>query len=225
MAELILALDLDDGAAALALLERLPQSAWVKIGSVLFTGEGPALVRAVKQRGHRVFLDLKWHDIPNTVRGAVRQARGLGVDMVTVHTLGGEAMMAAAKDEAGEGLAVVGVTVLTSHDQASFGAVVGRPVAVENEVGRLVAAAKGAGIDGVVSSPAEVSHAARVFGSGAILVTPGIRSATDPRDDQARVATVGEAAQAGSTHLVVGRPVLRAADPAQAWAKLAGELK
>ncbi len=224
MADLILALDLDDGAAALALLQRLPDTAWVKIGSVLFTGEGPSLVRAVKARGHRVFLDLKWHDIPNTVRGAVRQARGLGVDMVTVHTLGGEAMMAAAKEEAGDDLAVVGVTVLTSHDSASFGAVLGRPVVVEDEVGRLVATAKAAGIDGVVSSPAEVSRAAAVFGPGALLVTPGIRSATDSRDDQARVATVGEAVRAGSTHLVVGRPVLRAPDPGLAWARLAGEL-
>ncbi|MHB1326898.1 MAG: orotidine-5'-phosphate decarboxylase, partial [Gemmatimonadales bacterium] len=209
MAELILALDLDDGAAGLALLERLPETAWVKIGSILFTGGGPDLVRAVKRRGHRVFLDLKWHDIPHTVRGAVKQARGLGVDMVTVHTLGGQGMMAAAKDAAGDRLAVVGVTVLTSHDPDSFGAVVGRSVVVEEEVVRLVAAAKGAGIDGVVSSPAEVSVAAAAFGPGGLLVTPGIRSASDPRDDQARVATVAEAVQAGSTHLVVGRPVLR----------------
>lgn len=224
MAELILALDLDEGAAALALLERLPETAWVKLGSVLFTSEGPTLVRTVKARGHRVFLDLKWHDIPNTVRGAIRQARRLGVDMVTVHTLGGEAMMAAAKEEAGAGLAVVGVTVLTSHDRASFGEVLGRPIVVEDEVARLVTSARRAGVDGVVSSPAEVTRAAGILGAGAILVTPGIRSAADPRDDQARVATVGEAVRAGSTHLVVGRPVLRAADPGAAWRNLVGEL-
>jgi len=122
MAELILALDLPDGASALRLLDGLPAVRWVKVGSILMTREGPDLVDRLNQRGLSVFLDLKWHDIPNTVAGAVRAAVGAGVRMVTVHTLGGVEMMEAAAAAAGAAVTVVGVTVLTSHSAASYAA-------------------------------------------------------------------------------------------------------
>ena len=123
MAEIILALDMASGGEALGLLDRLPEARWVKVGSILFTSEGPPLVRELRRRGLEVFLDLKWHDIPNTVAGSVASARELGVAMATVHTLGGIPMMRAAQEAAGGAVALVGVTVLTSHDDASFGQV------------------------------------------------------------------------------------------------------
>ena len=157
MAELIVALDLPNTSAALALVDRLRGVRWVKVGSVLFTREGPELVRELAGRSIQVFLDLKWHDIPNTVADAVAGARELGVAMATLHTLGGTAMMQAAV-AAGGGLALVGVTVLTSHDDASYGRAIGRmDVNVEQEVGRLAVEAERAGLAGVVCSPREVA--------------------------------------------------------------------
>ncbi|MGE0555987.1 MAG: orotidine-5'-phosphate decarboxylase, partial [Gemmatimonadales bacterium] len=217
MAELVLALDVGTADEAIHLLDRLPDVRWVKVGSILYSAQGPAVVERLQSRGLSVFLDLKWHDIPNTVAGAVSQARALGVQMVTVHALGGPAMIRAAKDAAGDGLSVVAVTVLTSHDAESWSNVVGRRVmGVGAEVERLARLAVGAGADGVVSSPEEVAALRAALGPAALLVTPGIRSAADERGDQARVATVKTAVAAGSTHLVVGRPVLRAADPVAA---------
>ncbi len=226
MAELVLALDLPDRDASLRVLDRIPTVGWVKLGSVLFTRTGPALISELKGRGLRVFLDLKWHDIPNTVQGAVAQARDAGVDMVTVHALGGPAMLAAAKEAAGNGMAVVAVTVLTSHSAAELGQLLGRAEAKpEVEVLRLARAARQAGVDGVVSSPLETAMLRAELGPAALLVTPGIRGATDPKGDQTRTATAAEAASAGSTHLVVGRPVLQAVDPAAAWASLQGSIR
>lgn len=225
MAELVLALDVGTADEAIHLLDRLPDVRWVKVGSILYSAQGPAVVERLQSRGLSVFLDLKWHDIPNTVAGAVSQARALGVQMVTVHALGGPAMIRAAKDAAGDGLSVVAVTVLTSHDAESWSNVVGRRVmGVGAEVERLARLAVGAGADGVVSSPEEVAALRAALGPAALLVTPGIRSAADERGDQARVATVKTAVAAGSTHLVVGRPVLRAADPVAAWSGLVGDL-
>ena len=126
MAEVVLALDLPSGQEALRMLERLPVTPWVKLGSILMTREGAPLVRTLITRGHRVFLDLKWHDIPNTVAGAVRAARELGVSMATVHALGGRTMMEAAAEAAGGELELVAVTVLTSHDPASYARALGR---------------------------------------------------------------------------------------------------
>lgn len=225
MAELVLALDLASREAADQLLGRIPDVRWVKLGSVLFTRAGPSMVTSLKDRGYHVFLDLKWHDIPNTVVGAVRGARAMGVDMVTVHTLGGRAMMAAAKEAAGPELAVVGVTVLTSHDPVGFADVVGRkPVDLAAEVERLAELARVAGIDGVVASALETARLRTLLGPDKLLVTPGIRGRGDRPGDQVRVATAGDAARAGSTHLVVGRPVIEAADSAAAWAALAAEI-
>ena len=224
MAEVVLALDLPTGTEAMRLLERVPSASWVKVGSILMTREGAPLVRSLVARGHRVFLDLKWHDIPNTVAGAVRAARELGVTMATVHTLGGRTMMEAATEAAGGVLALVGVTVLTSHDEVSYARAVGRDgIAVGDEVARLADEAVAAGLAGVVCSPAEIEVVRRVLPEGARVVVPGIRAESDAAGDQVRIATAGAAAAAGATHLVVGRPIIHAADPAAALARLAAE--
>lgn len=224
MAEVVLALDLPSATGAMRLLERLPGTPWVKVGSLLMTREGAPLVRALVARGHRVFLDLKWHDIPNTVAGAVRAARELGVAMATVHTLGGRTMMEAATEAAGGAVALVGVTVLTSHDEGSYGLAVGREsVGLGDEVARLADEAVAAGLAGVVCSPAEIEMVRRVLPDGGRIVVPGIRSETDAAGDQVRVATAAAAAGAGATHLVVGRPILLDRDPAAALARLTRE--
>ena len=218
MAELILALDTPRGADALRLLDQLPVLQWVKVGSILMTREGPDFVRQLTGRGLNVFLDLKWHDIPNTVAGAVAAARELGVSMATVHTLGGRVMLEGAALAAGGELALVGVTVLTSHDSAGYGQAVGRTdvdLAGEAERQALVAAA--AGLQGVVCSPEEVSLLRKRLGPEARIVVPGIRRRADGTGDQARVASAKDAVSNGATHLVVGRPILQAPDPASAF--------
>ncbi len=221
MAELIVALDLPDAPGAVELLDRLPDGCQVKLGSVLVTAAGSGFVRGVVAGGHQVFLDLKWHDIPNTVAGAVRAARGLGVGMVTVHALGGPAMIEAAVEAAGGALKVVAVTALTSHSAAQFGEIVGRPVAdMGGEVARLAEMAVSAGADGVVCSPHEVRLIAPLL-TGRRIVVPGIRRAGDDPGDQARAADPATAVASGATHLVVGRPIIGAADPAAAWAEFA----
>lgn len=213
MAELILALDLP-GPDARRLLDRLPQARWVKVGSILYLREGPALIRELVARGLKVFLDLKWHDIPNTVGEAVGAARELQVSMATVHTLGGEAMMAAAARAAGPDLGIVGVSVLTSHSAESYATAVGRStVDVLDEVRRLSSAAVRSGLRGVVCSPLEVEPVRAHVALGGWIVVPGIRRLGDRAGDQVRTATPAEAARAGATHLVVGRPILQAADP------------
>jgi orotidine-5'-phosphate decarboxylase len=218
MAELILALDVPHAGAALGLLDRLPDVRWVKVGSVLMTREGPELVRELVGRSLHVFLDLKWHDIPNTVAEAVAGARELGVSMATVHVAGGSAMMMAASAAARDALALVGVTVLTSHDAASYGGAVGRAeVDLDREVVRLADEAWRAGLAGVVCSPREIALVRGVVGRGARIVVPGIRRRSDAVSDQVRVGSAAEAATAGATHLVIGRPVLLAADPAAAF--------
>jgi len=224
MAEVIIALDLPGGSEAIRLLDRLPDARWVKVGSILMTREGPDLIRVLTDRGLRVFLDLKWHDIPNTVAEAVSSARALGVSMATVHTLGGMRMMEAAAVAADGRLGVVGVTVLTSHDAASYARAVGRPeVDLSREVERQSGEAMRAGLAGVVCSPQEVALVRSVVGSEAWIVVPGIRGRGDARGDQVRVATAAEAVAAGATHLVVGRPILQAPDPSAAFRGLLEE--
>jgi orotidine-5'-phosphate decarboxylase len=224
MAEVIVALDLPGGSEALRLLDRLPEARWVKVGSILMTREGPDLIRVLAERGLHVFLDLKWHDIPNTVAEAVTSARALGVAMATVHTLGGAAMMEAAARAADGRVGLVGVTVLTSHDPAGYAAAVGRgKVELAAEVERLSGEAIGAGLGGVVCSPQEVARVRARIGPDAWIVVPGIRGRSEDRGDQVRVATASEAVAAGATHLVVGRPILLAADPSAAFRGLLEE--
>jgi len=226
VAELILALDLPGGTEALRLLDRLSGVKWVKVGSIIMTREGPVFIRTLIERGLHVFLDLKWHDIPSTVAGAVAAARDFGVGMATLHTLGGQGMMEAAATAAGDTVSLVGVTVLTSHDAGSYSRALGRgTVDIAEEVKRQAKAARAAGLAGVVCSPAEVSLVRSVLGEGRRIVVPGIRRGTDARDDQARAASATDAVADGATHLVVGRPVLQAPDPAVAFQEFLEEAR
>ena len=221
MAEIIVALDLPSAADAKRLLERLPDARWVKVGSILMTREGPRFVRQLVERGLKVFLDLKWHDIPNTVAGAVSAACDLGVAMATVHTLGGSRMMAAAAGAAGD-VALVGVTVLTSHDREGYDRATGRrDTDLGGEVARLAGEAMSAGLQGIVCSPHEIARVRAALGPRALIVVPGIRRREDAAGDQSRIADPAAAAASGATHLVVGRPLLDAADAAAVFRAMA----
>lgn len=191
-----------------------------KVGSILFTASGPAAVEMVRACGKQVFLDLKFHDIPNTVAGAVRSAARMGVSLLTVHCAGGKDMMRAAREASGAepgGVRprVVGVTVLTSLAAAKD---------TTGTVLRLAGEAAEAGLDGVVCSPLEVGQVRRAFGEGFLTVVPGIRLADDAAGDQARVGTPGRAARDGADFLVVGRSVTGAKEPRAALAAIRAEL-
>jgi len=222
VAELIVAFDLPSGREALALAGRLRGLRWAKIGPVLFGREGPSLVKEFTQRGIRVFLDLKWHDIPNIVASAVTAAKELGVSMTTVHCLGGRAMLtAAAQAAAGADLALVGVTVLTSHDAGELEGILGRGVPdVGFEAERLARTALQAGLRGVVTSGQEVGLLREVLGSEPWIVVPGIRAPGDASGGQVRTIEPAEAVRRGATHLVVGRPITAAPDPLAAYQRL-----
>lgn len=218
MAELIVAFDVASGPDALALADRLPNLAWAKIGPVLFVREGPDLVREFTRRRVRVFLDLKWHDIPSVVADAVAAARAFGVSMATVHCLGGHEMMAAAARTAGPDLALVGVTFLTSHSPADAEQILGRGVPdLGLEATRLARSAMSAGLRGVVASGHELGMLREALGREPWIVVPGIRPSGSGTDDQARTVTPAEAVRLGATHLVVGRPISRAPDPTMAY--------
>ena len=235
MDQLLIALDVETGARALALADTLGDVAGgFKIGSRLFTLEGPAIVRAIASRGHRVFLDLKFHDIPNTVATAVAAATSLGVWMVNVHAAGGVKMMQAARDAARETAAregvkppiVIAVTVLTSMSAQAL-AEVGVDTPVLDHVSHLAGLAKAAGLDGVVASPQETSLVRQRCGPGFTIVTPGIRgggAVTSGKDDQERTMTAAAAIDAGASYIVVGRPIVAAADPRQAAESIALEM-
>lgn len=230
--KILVALDVETRDAALGLAESLRGSVGgFKIGSRLFTAEGPSMVRTLTERGDNVFLDLKFHDIPNTVATAVAAATELGVWMVNVHASGGTAMMRAAADAAREAAAkrgatpplVIAVTVLTSMNQPALREV-GIVIDLMDQVLRLAELTKEAGLDGVVASPQETRAIRSRFGADFAIVTPGIRggSAGEAKDDQARTMTPPEAIAAGASHLVVGRPIIAAADPVAAARAISG---
>lgn len=228
---LLVALDVDTVEEALTLANHLRGVVGgYKIGSRLFTSRGPAFVQQLVDNGDRVFLDLKFHDIPNTVAGAVAAATRLGVWMVNVHASGGEVMMRAAKAAAVEEAAktgrptplVIAVTVLTSFDQAQL-AGIGITAAVADQVKRLASLTQASGLDGVVASPLEIGLIREACGTDFAIVTPGIRGAGDAKGDQSRTLSAGQALAAGASHLVVGRPIIAAADPRAAAERIAAE--
>jgi orotidine-5'-phosphate decarboxylase len=229
---IIVALDGLEAGQALALVDRIPDLRWVKVGLELFTAAGPDVVRALRERGKQVFLDLKFHDIPATMAGACRASARLGAALLTVHaSAGGEALRAAVA-AAQEGAAASGrpaptllaVTVLTSWPPRAFQQELAIAEPVETHVARLAALAAAAGVGGAVCSPLEAAALRAAHPEPFALVTPGIRPAGSPRGDQARVMTPAAAIAAGASQLVIGRPITAAADPANAFAECAAEL-
>lgn len=237
MDQLLIALDVDTAAEARVLTDRLRGVVGgFKIGSRLFTSEGPALAAELAARGDRVFLDLKFHDIPTTVAGAVRAATRLGVWMLNVHASGGSDMMRAARAAAHEEAArrsrpaplVIAVTMLTSLSEPTLHEI-GLTGAMATQVERLARLAQASGLDGVVASPHEIDIIRRRCGSTFVVVTPGIRGAAADRgapraasqDDQSRTMTAADAIAAGATYLVVGRPIVAATDPREAAERIA----
>ena len=223
----IVALDFSDAKSALDLAQRLdPARCRVKVGNELFTAAGPALVEGLVKQGHGVFLDLKFHDIPNTVASACRAAARLGVWMLNVHAAGGRAMLEGARESIPPGPdapKLIAVTLLTSLAAADLGDV-GLTGTPDDAVLRLATLAKACGLDGVVCSAREVSLLRGACGSGFALVTPGIRPAAFSADDQRRVTTPAEAIASGATYLVIGRPITRAVDPLQSLAAINREI-
>jgi orotidine-5'-phosphate decarboxylase len=224
---LIVALDVSSAAAAQKIVAAVGDSAsCYKVGMQLYTAEGPRAVRDLVASGRRVFLDLKYHDIPNTVAAAVCQAAGLGVSMLTIHASGGGKMMRAATEAArtrNAALMILGVTVLTSLDDNDLDklGVHGR---VQDQVLRLAALALADGCHGVVASAQEASALRNELEGDFAIVTPGVRPAGAEPDDQARVVTPAEAIAAGATHIVVGRPITGAADPAAEARAILGQI-
>ncbi len=222
---LIVALDVSTAADALKIVSQVGEAASTyKVGNQLFTAEGPQVVRDLVASGRKVCLDLEFHDIPNTVAGGVRSAAELGVSMLTVHAAGGSRMMRAANEAAGNGgPLILAVTVLTSLDDDDLQevGVAGRAV---DQVLRLANLAKAAGCGGVVASPQEVKPLRQALGAGFAIVTPGVRPAGAETGDQARVATPAQAVRDGASHIVVGRPITAAADPAKAARAILDEI-
>lgn len=229
----IVALDGLGPEQALLLAEGIPGLRWVKVGLELFTQAGPAVVRQLREQGLRVFLDLKFHDIPATMAGACRSAAALGAELITVHACAGREALARAQQAAEAGAAAAGmdaaptllaVTVLTSWDPARFAAELAIEAPLGDYVARLARLAAEAGIGGVVCSPLEVAALRASHPLPFALVTPGIRPIGAVRGDQQRVMTPAEAITAGSSQLVIGRPISAAADPAAAFAACCAEL-
>ncbi|MFA5335418.1 MAG: orotidine-5'-phosphate decarboxylase [Candidatus Omnitrophota bacterium] len=230
--KLIVALDMKTLDEAALMVKKLGTTVRVfKVGMGLFTSYGPDAVKMVHDKGAKVFLDLKFHDIPNTVAHAVRSAAKLGVFMMNVHAMGGSDMMASAAAAALEAAVdpekkpiLLGVTVLTSMDQASIGEI-GVDRRIGEEVIALARLGKDSGLDGVVASPNETSLIRQNLGKDFIIVTPGIRPAGTEKGDQKRIMTPADAVKAGADYIVVGRPIIEAKDPVEAAKKIIKEME
>lgn len=226
--KLILALDLPERDEALTFLKPLSNSLdWVKIGLQLFTRYGPDFVREVSDMGFRIFLDLKLHDIPNTVASAVKSLRGYPVGLLTLHASGGSEMLEwanAAREEINPKMNLLAVTVLTSMNEAQLNeiGVYGKPV---DQVFRLGKMAIESGVQGLVCSPQELVVLRNLLGSKPFMVTPGIRPIGSDANEQKRITTPRDAVQMGASHIVVGRPILKAADPVQAVNDIIDEME
>jgi orotidine-5'-phosphate decarboxylase len=222
---LIVALDVSTAREARELVQKIGDAAgFYKVGLQLFTAEGPSFVRDLVSAGRRVFLDLKLHDIPNTVGHATRQARDLGASLLTVHASGGADMLRAARDAAGDRMTLLAVTVLTSMNDEDLHEV-GMGGRVLDQALRLASLARSASFGGVVSSPREAAQLRKALGDNFLIVTPGVRPLGSDRNDQQRFATPGEAISAGASHVVVGRPITAAVDPANAAAAILSEIE
>ncbi|MEI8342245.1 MAG: orotidine-5'-phosphate decarboxylase [Verrucomicrobiota bacterium] len=223
--QIIVALDFPTDHEALTLVDRLGDAVrFYKIGLQLFTKCGPSIVERIKATGAKVFLDLKFHDIPNTVKHSVTSGCGLGADMMTIHLTGGSKMIRAAADGLGGSQALIlGVTVLTSSNRETL-----REVAIESEVADQVLRLAKLGVDnglrGVVASPLEIALLRQSLGDQLTIVTPGVRPAWAEANDQQRTMTPGEAVRAGANYLVIGRPITAHADPAEAAKKIIDEI-
>jgi len=228
--QLIVALDVPEAQLALRIVDRLSdQVRFFKVGSELFTAAGPSVIEQIRQRDAEVFLDLKFHDIPNTVARACRVAAGYGTSLLTVHAAGGPAMIAAAADAvcgtAGEGRPlIVAVTVLTSIDDRLWHDDLEMGTSVTESITLMARMAQSAGADGVVASPKEITRIRQTCGSDMIIVTPGVRPAGTVTGDQVRVATPADAVRDGADFLVVGRPIVAARDPRSAATAVLAEM-
>ncbi|MGK7889892.1 MAG: orotidine-5'-phosphate decarboxylase [Leptolyngbyaceae cyanobacterium] len=229
---MIVPLDVATEAEAIALLDQLPQVTFWKVGLELFVACGPAIVQQLQQRHKRIFLDLKFHDIPNTMVGACRSAARYGVDLLTVHgTAGKEALaaaqIAAVQEATDQGIAapkLLAITVLTSLSSRSVAFDLKVPIELPEYVLHLALLAKEAGVPGVVCSPQEASEVRRVCGSDFTLVCPGVRPSWADSGDQRRSLTPAEAIQAGADYLVIGRPITTAPDPVAAFNRICAEI-
>lgn len=230
---IIVALDCNAAWEAIVMADALVgRASWVKVGMTLYYAEGPAIIQMFKRRGFKVFLDLKFHDIPHQIEGAACSAAASGADMITMHTVGGLAMMQAAQRGAEKGAAQIGasvpatlgITVLTSMDDEALAATgVTRPLG--EQVLAMASLAQKAGISGVVASPQEAHALRELLGPDAFIVTPGVRPRGAALGDQSRVATPAQAFANGASHIVVGRPITQAPDPAAAFDAIAAELE
>ena len=224
MRDVIIALDFKVGKTVLDFLDGFAGvKPFVKVGMELFYAEGPAIVKEIKKRGHKIFLDLKLHDIPNTVKGGMRSISGLGVDLINLHASGGTAMMKAALEGTfradGSRPLVVAVTQLTSTSQNILREELLIHTSMDETILHYAKNAKEAGLDGIVCSPLEASLIKKELGSGFITVTPGIRFEGSDAEDQVRVTTPSDAGKTGTDYIVVGRPITQALDPVQAYSR------
>lgn len=223
--KIIVALDTPDTTSALRLTDALADSvSWVKIGLQLFTAEGPPIVRLMRERGYKIFLDLKFHDIPNTTREAIRSVVALGADMTTIHLSGGTTMIREAVNATqGSPLLVLGVSVLTSMTEKELHGI-GIPTGPADQVKTLVALGVENNLHGVVCSPLEITKLRQHFGNNLTIVTPGVRPAGSANDDQSRIMTPADAIRAGADYLVVGRPITKSPSPRDAAQKIIEEI-
>jgi orotidine-5'-phosphate decarboxylase len=223
--KIIVALDLPSVDSARNMIKTLGKAvSWYKIGLQLFALGGPTFVQEVKASGAKIFLDLKFHDIPNTVRSAVEAACALGVDMLTIHLSGGSEMcQAAVKGRGSDATLILGVTVLTSQTEATFSEI-GVNRSMTEQVIALARLAKATGITGLIASPLELEPLRREIGKSLVIVTPGVRPTWSEAGDQKRFTTPADAINLGADYLVIGRPITGAADPKAAFSRIASEL-
>ncbi|MGC1309885.1 MAG: orotidine-5'-phosphate decarboxylase [Phormidesmis sp.] len=229
---IIVPLDVPGEEAAIALIDTLPQVTFWKVGLELFVSSGPSILSALKSRNKRIFLDLKFHDIPNTMAGVCRAAGRYGVELLTVHAAAGETALKAAQIAAGEGAKeadcappkVIAVTLLTSISQQALAAELKVSAAVADYAEQMAVLAKGSGLGGAVCAPQEAERLRKVCGDEFCLVCPGVRPDWASKGDQQRAMTPAQAIRAGASYLVIGRPITQAGDPAAAFERICEEM-